>query len=73
MWLLALCIALWLLFAQNIQLDRFSWLMVVAAGWFCGFMDARFFARSDQHDACQLPDKENDGPNNDKALFEADS
>jgi hypothetical protein len=54
-------------------MDRFSWLMVVAAGWFCGFMDARFFARSDQHDACVLPDKENDGPNDDMALFEADS
>ena len=71
MWLLSLCIALWLMFANHAQLDQFSWLMVVAAGWFCGFMDARMFARSDKQDAGVLPDTVNDGPVDDKALFES--
>lgn len=74
MWLLGLCIGLWALFARHVSLDQFSWLMLVAASWFCGFMDARMFARSDKEDSRPLPGEsaapENE-PTDDSPMFES--
>jgi hypothetical protein len=48
MFFIFLCILLWALIAAHAPFDQFGWLMLVGTGWFCGFMDAKFFTKLDQ-------------------------
>jgi hypothetical protein len=55
MFFVLLCILLWALFAFNAPFDRFGWLMLVAAAWMAGFLDARFFAKREGNRELSLP------------------
>jgi hypothetical protein len=43
-----LCLLLWALFAFKSPFDQFGWLMIVGFAWVCGYLDCRFFSKTDQ-------------------------
>jgi hypothetical protein len=45
---LLLCVGLWLILTFKVPVDTYGWLMLVATGWFLGFVDAQFFRRWDE-------------------------
>jgi hypothetical protein len=64
-----LCLLLWALFAFDVAFDNFGWLMLVATGWFAGFMDARLFAKRDQTKEGVVPPGDPTDTGSDETLF----
>lgn len=55
MFLMALCILIGVLLTTGHTPDAAGWMMLVGGAWLAGYLDCRFFARSDQDTDRVLP------------------
>ncbi len=46
MFFLLMCVGLWALIATKTPTDTYGWLMLVATGWFLGFLDGQLASRN---------------------------
>lgn len=72
MFFASLLVLVWALFANGVVPDKFGWLMLMAVGWFAGFMDCQWIHRK-KSDADQTMPPDNDGPpeTSDSGMFRA--
>ena len=63
-----LILIIWAILALGMTPDTFGWLMIVGAGWVFGYLDCRFFKKSDTDTSRTLPDE--DTPETDADLFQ---
>ena len=70
MFFTGLIILIWALLAFGITPDMYGWLMLVGASWVAGYLDCRFFKKSDTDSQRTLPPETN--IESDKDLFQVD-